>query len=183
MKLTTTASRPGDTPVELRERIAPIAASVYSQRSLFNMSTQQRNHRKKTSLTRAQAKPGTNRRGAATVELAMVLPIFFTLLFAAFEFGRANLMRHGAESAAYEAARAAIVPGATNADVRAAAERVLASVGVESFTITTNPANVQTPSNDLEVRIAVPLDQNFAATTFVTGFVFTGQCRLSRERQ
>ncbi len=124
-----------------------------------------------------------NRRGAATVELALVLPLFFTLLFTAYEFGRANLMRHGAESAAYEAARAAIVPGANNADVRAAAQRVLASVGVDQFTITTVPANVQTPSNDLEVRIAVPLDQNFTISTFVTGFVFTGQCRLSRERQ
>lgn len=123
-----------------------------------------------------------NRRGAYTVELALVLPLFFTLLFTAYEFGRANLMRHGAESAAYEAARSAIVPGANNADVRAAAERVLASVGVDQFTITTVPANVQTPSNDLEVRIAVPLDQNFSISTFVTGFVFTGRCRLSRER-
>ena len=42
------------------------------------------------------------RRGASTVELALVLPIFFTLLFTAYEFGRANLMRHGAESAAYD---------------------------------------------------------------------------------
>jgi Flp pilus assembly protein TadG len=122
------------------------------------------------------------RRGASTVELALVLPIFFTLLFTAYEFGRANLMRHGAESAAYEAARAAIVPGANNADVRTAAQRVLASVGVDQFTITTVPANVQTPSNALEVRIAVPLDQNFTISTFVTGFVFTGRCRLSRER-
>lgn len=124
----------------------------------------------------------SQRRGAAAVELALVLPIFFTLLFTAYEFGRANLMRHGAESAAYEAARAAIVPGANNADVRTAAERVLASVGVDQFTITTVPANVQTPSTNLEVRIAVPLDQNFAISTFVTGFVFTGRCRLSRER-
>lgn len=144
-----------------------------------NCTTAPRNQGR--SLTPAAKR--SHRRGAATVELALVLPLFFTLLFTAYEFGRANLMRHGAESAAYEAARAAIVPGASNADVRASAERVLASVGVDQFTITTVPANVQTPSNDLEVRISVPLDQNFTISTFVTGFVFTGQCRLSRERQ
>lgn len=123
------------------------------------------------------------RRGAATVELALILPIFFVMLFAAFELGHANMMRHGTESAAYAAARAAIVPGATNADVRNAAQRILNSVGVTQFTITTEPNNLQTPSDDLEVNIAVPLDQNLTFATFVQGFTFTGQCRLSRERR
>lgn len=123
------------------------------------------------------------RNGATTVELALVLPVFFTLLFAAFEMGHANLIRQGAESAAYEAARAAIVPGATNADVRNAAQRVLDTVGVARFTLTTQPANLQAQSDELEVNIAVPLDQNLTFATFVEGFVFTGHCRLSRERR
>ncbi len=115
--------------------------------------------------------------------MALVLPIFFVILFAAFEIGRANLMRHGTESAAYEAVRAAIVPGATNADVQNAARRILQSVGVDQFTITTNPANVQTPTDELEVNITVPLDQNMSFASFVKGFNFTGHCRLSRERR
>lgn len=113
----------------------------------------------------------------------MVLPIFFTLLFACFEVSQANLMRHGAESAAYEAARAAIVPGATNQDVTRAAERTLASVGVTNFTISTTPSNIRTNTTELEVRVQIPLDQNMTFATFVRGVNFTGQCRLSRERQ
>ncbi|MDP1564021.1 MAG: pilus assembly protein [Pirellulaceae bacterium] len=132
---------------------------------------------------RPTRKTPERRNGATTVELAMVLPIFFALLFAAFELGHANLMRQGAESAAYEAARAAIVPGSTNADVQNAARRVLDTVGVAQFTLTTQPANLQTPSDELEVNIAVPLDQNLTFATFVQGFVFTSQCRLSRERR
>ncbi|MBL8889022.1 MAG: pilus assembly protein [Planctomycetaceae bacterium] len=127
--------------------------------------------------------PTNPRTGAVTVELALVLPVFFVMLFAAFELGYANMIRHGAESAAYEAARSAIVPGSTNSDVRAAAERVLASVGVTQFTISTQPSNVQTPSDELAVNISVPLDQNLTFATFVQGVQFTGQCRLSRERR
>jgi hypothetical protein len=93
------------------------------------------------------------------------------------------LIRHAAESAAYEAAREAIVPGASNADVQAVAMVVLNSVGVDQFTITTVPANVQTISNEVEVNIAVPLDQNLAFANFLSGFVFTGHSRLSRERR
>jgi len=123
------------------------------------------------------------RDGATTVEMALILPLFFLLLFAAYEFGRANLIRHAAESAAYEAAREAIVPGASNADVQAVALVVLNSVGVSQFTITTVPANIQTISGEVEVNIAVPLDQNLAFANFLSGFVFTGHSRLSRERR
>ena len=46
-----------------------------------------------------------------SVEFAITAPIFFLFLLAAFEFGWMNVMRHTADNAAYEAARAAMVPG------------------------------------------------------------------------
>jgi Flp pilus assembly protein TadG len=138
---------------------------------------------KKRQIPNRLGRRGSARCGSITVEMALVLPIFFTLLFACFEFSQANLMRHGAESAAYEAARAAIVPGATNQDVTRAAERTLASVGVTNFTISTTPSNIRTNTTELEVRVQIPLDQNMTFATFVRGVNFTGQCRLSRERQ
>jgi Flp pilus assembly protein TadG len=60
-----------------------------------------------------------HRRGATAVEFALTAPIFFVFLLSAFEFGWLNVIRHTADNAAYEAARAAIVPGATVADARA----------------------------------------------------------------
>ena len=59
-----------------------------------------------------------DRTAAAAVEFAIVATIFFLLVIAAFEFGRMNVIRHTADNAAYEAARHAMVPGATVAEAR-----------------------------------------------------------------
>ena len=37
--------------------------------------------------------PAGQRRGATTVEMAIVLPVFLLLIFAVFEFGRAIVMK------------------------------------------------------------------------------------------
>jgi Flp pilus assembly protein TadG len=71
----------------------------------------------------------TRRTGAAAVEFAIVAPVFFILVIAAFEFGRINVIRHTADNAAYEGARIAMVPGATAAEAVAEAERILRIVG------------------------------------------------------
>ena len=77
------------------------------------------------SLTRARR---SKRAGAVTAEFAITAPIFFLFLLAAFEFGWLNVIRHTADNAAYEAARTVIVPGATVADARAKANRILGIV-------------------------------------------------------
>ncbi|MCG8448622.1 MAG: pilus assembly protein [Pirellulales bacterium] len=52
-----------------------------------------------------------HRAGATATEFAIVAPIFFLFIFVSFEFSRLNVIRHTADSAAYEAARQAMVPG------------------------------------------------------------------------
>lgn len=121
------------------------------------------------------------RRGLLTVEMALTLPALFLILFASFELGRANLMRHGAEAAAYEGARVAILPGATSAEIRQAAEKVLLSVGATNFNLQVSPARILPTTRNVEVSITVPLDQNLTFATFVRGFRFTGKCQLSTE--
>jgi len=122
-----------------------------------------------------------SRGGVLSVEMALTLPVLFLILLAAFELGRANLMRHGAETAAYECARVAILPGATSAEIRQAADRVMLSVGATNFDLTVTPATILSTTRDVEVSVTVPLDQNMALATFVRGFRFTGRCELSTE--
>jgi Flp pilus assembly protein TadG len=66
-----------------------------------------------------------DRDGVAVVEFALTAPIFFLFVLAAFEFGWMNVLRHTADNAAYEAARAAMVPGATAADATVKANNIL----------------------------------------------------------
>jgi len=94
------------------------------------------------------------------VEFALVAPVFFLLLLVSFEFARMNVIRHTADNAAYEAARIAMVPGATAAEAVAEANRILNIVSTRGATVTVNPATLGPNTNQITVTVDVPLDQN-----------------------
>lgn len=100
------------------------------------------------------------RRGAAAVEFAIVAPIFFLFLLAAFEFGWLNVMRHTADNAAYEAARAAMVPGATAADASAKAAAILNVVGARGAQVNITPSNITNSTTEVTVSVDLPMASN-----------------------
>ncbi len=110
-------------------------------------------------LQRRQSR-ANNRTGATAVEFALVAPIFFLLLLASFEFSRLNVIRHTADSAAYEAARIAMVPGATAAEAIAEANRILQTANAQGAVVTINPARLDLSTRQITVTIDVPMDQN-----------------------
>lgn len=107
-------------------------------------------------LATRNSKLAARRSGAAAVEFAIVAPIFFTMVVASLEFGRLNIIRHTADQAAYEAARYAMVPGATAAEARGRAESMLKIVGARDSKIT-----IVGPTDDkVTVTVDVPLNKN-----------------------
>lgn len=110
----------------------------------------------------------SRRTGATAVEFAIVAPIFFLFAIASFEFARLNVMRHTADNAAYEAARHAIVPGATAAEAIARARKTLNVVGTRGAKITVNPATLGPDVEQVNVVVEVPLSQNGWITPRVT---------------
>jgi Flp pilus assembly protein TadG len=94
------------------------------------------------------------------VEFALTAPIFFTFLLAAFEFGWLNVIRHTADNAAYEAARTAMVPGATAAEARDKANAILNIVGARAATVTVNPATLSADTDEVTVLVDIPLNSN-----------------------
>jgi Flp pilus assembly protein TadG len=102
----------------------------------------------------------TSRRGATAVEFALTAPVFFLLLLAAFEFGWMNVIRHTADNAAYEAARTAMVPGATVAEAKAKANNLLGIVGARSATITVTPSELTPETDQVTVAIDIPMNEN-----------------------
>ena len=123
------------------------------------------------------------RRGATTVEFALVAPVFFLVLMSMFEFSRLNVLRHTADNAAYEAARAAIVPGATTDDARAEAQRLLTVVGARGATIDFNPRTITRDTEEVTVTVSLPLDRNgWVVPRFTRGKTLTSRSTMRTER-
>ena len=123
------------------------------------------------------------RRGAAVVEMAVVVPVFFLLLFAGIEFARLNVIRHTADNAAYEAARRVIVPGATAAEAIAQANSLLNIVGTRGATVDILPPTITPATDEVTVTIDVPMNQNgWIFPRFTSTTVMTSSSTLKTER-
>jgi Flp pilus assembly protein TadG len=101
-----------------------------------------------------------NRRGATAVEFALTAPVFFLFLLAAFEFGWLNVIRHTADNAAYEAARTAMVPGATADEATSKANNLLNIVGARSAKIKVTPPKLTPETDQVTVSIDIPMKKN-----------------------
>lgn len=123
------------------------------------------------------------RSGATAVEFAIVAPVFFLVLMSMFEFSRLNTLRHTADNAAYEAARVAMVPGASAADAIGEAQRLLTILGARGATVTVTPPTITPNTDEVTVRVAVPLDQNgWVVPRFTAGRTLTSESTLRTER-
>lgn len=124
------------------------------------------------------------RRGATTVEAALVLPILFLMLFGGWEFARINAIRNTMDNAAYSAARESMLPGATIAEIKAKGQVVLDAVGVSGSTINVSPNTITTSTSEVTVDITVPVaDNSLGVAKFFTSGNLTSGCTLSRELQ
>ncbi|MEO0529516.1 MAG: TadE/TadG family type IV pilus assembly protein [Planctomycetota bacterium] len=130
-----------------------------------------------------KSKHRADRTAATTVEFAIVAPVFFLVLMAMFEFSRLNVLRHTADNAAYEAARVAMVPGATAADATAEAQRLMTVIGARGTNVTINPARITRDTNEVTVSVDVPLDRNgWVVPRFTRGRTLSSQATRRTER-
>ncbi|TWU29896.1 TadE/TadG family type IV pilus assembly protein [Bythopirellula polymerisocia] len=138
---------------------------------------------KTTFRLNARQRRSSNRCGAASVEFAIVASVFFVVLSASFEFVRLNVIRHTADNAAYEAARDAMVPGATAAEAIAKANSILNVVGTRGARVTITPPVLNPDIPDVKVRIDIPLSINgWITPNFTSGKTLTVQSTLKKER-
>jgi Flp pilus assembly protein TadG len=123
------------------------------------------------------------RRGAAAVEFALTAPIFFAFLLAAFEFGWLNVLRHTADNAAYEAARTAMVPGATAAEARRKANNLLRIVGARGARVTLTPTTLTPDTEQVTVEVDIPMNRNgLIVPRFTSNTTIHSESTLRTER-
>ena len=104
--------------------------------------------------------PVKSRRGAALVEFAVVFPMILLIFAGMIEISRILLLQHSADTAAYEGARSAMVPGATADEASQAARALLVAAGLKSSTITVTPLVVTESTPLITVRVEIPISQN-----------------------
>jgi Flp pilus assembly protein TadG len=148
-------------------------------------------------LVRKRNRNPDNRRGAAMVETALVLPIFFMVVLGVIEFGRAMMVAQLLTNGAREGARAAVLPGATNTSVQqVVTDFVTASVGVPAnkltVTITVTPAaGNPNPGNNVanalkrdlcDVKVSVKFsDVDYIPGKYLATRNLIGQCAMRKE--
>ena len=148
---------------------------------------------------RSRAEPARPlaRRGAALVEMALVLPLFLLVVLGIIEFGRAMMVCQMVTNAAREGARRAILEDSTNTaveqqvnDFLTSALNVSASDVTTTITITTAPGNEdagnqlnKSENGDLvSIRVSVPYDSvSFVTGRFLAGKNLVGQSSMRHE--
>jgi Flp pilus assembly protein TadG len=122
-------------------------------------------------------------RGATTVEMAIVFPLivlFFTFMF---EVGRVLMLQPTADTAAYEAARAAMVPGATVTEAQQSAQQLVDAAGLTHVTITVTPNNLVESTPLVTVKVDIPVNDNsWIAPSQFADFVVSSEVTLLCER-
>ena len=117
------------------------------------------------------------------VELSITAPILFLVVFTSVEFARVNMIRHTADNAAYEAARSAIVPGATAQKAENLAHNIMDVVGARSVSVNITPAVILEDTEEVMVEVTVPIDDNgYLVPKFFAGGQIVSTSTLRREQ-
>ncbi len=99
-------------------------------------------------------------RGAALVEMAMVLPLIMLFFTAMLEICRVLMLQHTADTAAYEAARSAMVPGATAAEAQQVAQQLVDAAGFTQVVIAVTPETISEFTPLITVKVEIPVNEN-----------------------
>ncbi len=118
------------------------------------------------------------RRGALTVEFAIIAPLIFLLFLGGLELAALNFARQTAGNASYEAARKLIIPGGTVAQAQAEGLRQMTLVGLGTgATVTVTQTNTSATAT-----VSVPAQNvSWGLVRFSAGYTLRQTCTLTKE--
>ena len=110
-------------------------------------------------------------RGAAMVEFAVCLPVFFLIAMATIETCRMIYLRQSLKIAAYECARLAIMPGVLPVDVQDLADVILLGRRIEHYTVDLQPGDPSTAQYEelVTVTVQAPSSENALSGDWLYG--------------
>jgi Flp pilus assembly protein TadG len=127
---------------------------------------------------------GKARRGTTTVEFAIVFPVFVALVFFFFETWRYQQFQQAVDEAALEAARVAIVPGATATQAQAQGKKLLNGIGAPTATVNVSPNPIAQSTDQVTITVSLPYsDVGLFFKYFAKGKVFTSTLTMDTENK
>lgn len=134
---------------------------------------------------RSVSRSSKHRRGAATVEFAIVALPLFLFVFISFELGRALMARHSMEEASRAGCRVAILQGADAEAVEAEVDQVMALVGITDYTVAIEPVEFQSLSrwSPITITVAAPFSELswLPTSVFLESAVLSATSTLPKE--
>lgn len=112
-------------------------------------------------MARIKRKHNSKRRkGAAIIEFAICLPVLVAVTLAFIDLTNLIYFRQTIKVASYDAARAAAEPTATSASVQSAAQRLLETRGIETYSVSLPEGFSTAQRGDvMTVSVTVPLSE------------------------
>jgi len=124
------------------------------------------------------------RRGNATVELAVLLPVLVLIVFGTIETCSMIYTTQTLHISAYEGSRMCLVPKSTAAQVEVAANQMLTDRRVRGPSIAISPINFSNApiGTNITVTVTAPANSNnFVPSFFFAGRTLTGTCTMMKE--
>jgi len=124
------------------------------------------------------------RRGAAVIELAIVLPVFALLVLGTIETCNMIFLQQSLKIAAYEATRVTLIPAADTYDVETAAADILTSRRVNGASTVVTPSKFQSApyGSFIRVDVSAPCSNNSVfPLKFYGSKKLTGTVEMMRE--
>ena len=120
-------------------------------------------------------KRSQKRRGAAMVEAAFVLPVFFTFVFGMMEMSQMGMTAQLITDAALEGCRVAVIDGKTQTDVNDTVQTIMNSVGITKYSMAITP-NFQgiTLGNPVTLTLSV----NFSDVSWLPNPKYLGSATI-----
>jgi Flp pilus assembly protein TadG len=135
--------------------------------------------RRSTPLRRAGRK---DRRGTATVEFAVCLPVMAMIVLGTIEASNALFVQQALTSAAYEAANVASQTGGTSANAQTRATAVLSSLGINGATVNITPTITTTTALGTQIVVTTyaPFAGNLVKWGYMTNTTFTAKITIPK---
>jgi Flp pilus assembly protein TadG len=114
------------------------------------------------------------RRAAAAVEFALVAPVFFLLVFGMIEYGRMLMVQQVLTNASREGARAAVLDGATEAQVQATVTNYLTNGSITGATTTVTSPDGGLSDADFGDPITVTITIPFSQVSWLPSPMYLG---------